>query len=641
MGDQCAGARRAKGSRKIVSPGAVPEPPRSHSTKPPAQGRGRAGAKKEGARPPGEPDKAVSPRGSPSLMALQGAGSARSHIEKGSTPRELGSVVNGKGAAPEESDAAPSGKFSAPTEKGAAPSGKASACREKGAAPSGKASAPREKGAAPNGKASAPREKGAAPSGKDSAPSGKDSAPREKGAAPSGKASAPREKGAAPNGKASATREKGAAPSGKDSAPSGKDSAPREKGAAPREKGTVSKPKESAPGELLAVASYPCLGAERCISVKQDGVGTWRLRDVLKRLSLGRQDTSEASECVNQLIRTLVPVIRTWESTFSLIDRLGTGSYYEHVKISAPNEFDIMLTMPAPRVELEQCDDSGAFYYVRLKRNPQGNNLDKFLNEDGTLAAWKMLSALRNIIKAYVKSKTGTEMKVTLDKKKAGSPAITLCIGALPIEISVDIILALEVRSQSWPASTQDGLKIEKWLGSKVKQEYKWKPIYIVPKHAKDGRVLKEDTWRLSFSHIEKVMIKNHGNTKTCCESKGIKCCRKDCLKLLKHLLDQLKTKYGNRRGMDKFCSYHAKTAFFQACVLWPDDSQWLFTDLESCFQKFLDYFLDCLNKAYLPHFFIPTYNLFSVIDKASRDFLSKEIKYEINNRFPIFELQN
>uniref|UniRef100_A0A8C8RS73 Cyclic GMP-AMP synthase n=1 Tax=Pelusios castaneus TaxID=367368 RepID=A0A8C8RS73_9SAUR len=369
-------------------------------------------------------------------------------------------------------------------------------------------------------------------------------------------------------------------------------------------------------------------------------IGARWLRDVLKTLSLGRADTSEASGLVNQLINTLVPVIKAQESTFSSIESLGTGSYYEHVKISAPNEFDIMLTMPAPRVKLEPCEQgSGAFFYARLKRNPKRYYLNKYLSEDKTLEACKMLSALRKIIKEFVKNTS--EMKVTVDKKKVGSPAITLRIGTLQQEISVDIILALEVRSQSWPASTQGGLNIKKWLGAKVKQEYKWKPLYLVPKHAKDGRMLKEDTWRLSFSHIEKDMIKNHGNTKTCCESEGRKCCRKDCLKLLKHLLDQLKTKHGNKRGLDKFCSYHAKTAFFQACVLWPDDKEWLFTDLESCFQKFLDYFLDCLNKVYLPHFFIPTYNLFGLIDKASSEFLSKEIKYEINNRFPIFKLQN
>ncbi|CAM5100019.1 unnamed protein product [Eretmochelys imbricata] len=531
MGDQCAGARRVRGSRKAASQSSAPEPPRSQRAQPPARGGGRAGAGGGDARPPGEHAKTPNPRDAPPPVDPQGATSARSRAAKGPALSEMGCVPKGKGSAPGEGIAIPS---------------------RQGAVPPRKGSARRQTGAAPKTKASAPR-------------------------------------------------------------------------------------------EPPAVAAACCRGAESGVGAKSGGVGARPLRDVLKTLSLGRQDTSEASERVNQLIRALLSAIRAREGSFSSVEILGTGSYYEHVKISAPNEFDIMFTMPAPRVELEQCDGSGAFYYVRLKRNPQGNDLDKFIQEDGTLAACKMLFALRNIIKEIVKSMTRTEMKVTVDKKKAGSPAITLRIGNPPMEISVDIILALEVRIQSWPACTQDGLKIEKWLGRKVKQEYKWKPIYLVPKHAKDGRVLKEDTWRLSFSHIEKDMIKNHGNTKTCCESKGVKCCRKNCLKLLKHLLDQLKTKHGNRRGLDKFCSYHAKTAFFQACVLWPDDKQWLFTDLESCFQNFLDYFLDCLNNAYLPHFFIPTHNLFSrqLIDKASSDFLSKEIKYEINNRFPIFELQN
>ncbi|EMP34195.1 Protein MB21D1 [Chelonia mydas] len=285
---------------------------------------------------------------------------------------------------------------------------------------------------------------------------------------------------------------KGSAPGEGIAVPSRQGAVPPRKGSVRRETGAVPKTKASAPREPPAVAAACCAGAESGVGAKAGGVGARPLREVLKTLSLGRQDTSEASEHVNQLIRALLSAIRAREGSFSSVEILGTGSYYEHVKISAPNEFDIMFTMPAPRVELEQCDGSGAFYYVRLKRNPQGNDLDKFIQEDGTLAACKMLFALRNIIKEIVKSMTRTKMKVTVDKKKAGSPAITLRIGNPPMEISVDIILALEVRSQSWPASTQDGLKIEKWLGRKVKQEYKWKPIYLVPKHAKDGRVLKE-----------------------------------------------------------------------------------------------------------------------------------------------------
>ncbi|XP_025072730.1 cyclic GMP-AMP synthase [Alligator sinensis] len=308
--------------------------------------------------------------------------------------------------------------------------------------------------------------------------------------------------------------------------------------------------------------------------------------------------------------------------------------------ISEPDEFDIMLKVPIPRIQLDECDATGAFHYVTFKRHPQ-KHLDKFLDDDGKLSADTMLLSVRNIIKEEVKNITN--MTVTLKRKKPGSPAVTLLIEKPQTQISVDIILALEYRSQSWPRSTQDGLNIDQWLGKKVKQAFKQNPLYLVPKHAKNEKVIKASTWRLSFSHIEKDIIKNHGNAKTCCEYDGVKCCRKERLKLLKYLLEQLKAKHRSRRELDKFCSYHAKTAFFHMCARRPEDKDWQFKDLDRCFHEFLDYFLDCLQKSDLPHFFIPKHNLFSpdLVDMASSNFLSREIKYELNNSFPIFKLEN
>uniref|UniRef100_A0A8D0FPK6 Cyclic GMP-AMP synthase n=1 Tax=Strix occidentalis caurina TaxID=311401 RepID=A0A8D0FPK6_STROC len=352
-----------------------------------------------------------------------------------------------------------------------------------------------------------------------------------------------------------------------------------------------------------------------------------RLREVLSRLSLGRQDVSDASGLVNQVVSHLIQAIRSQDGSFSSIERLGAGSYYEHVKISEPNEFDIMLVMPVARLQLDECDDTGAYYYLTFKRNPKEKYLLKFLDEDKKLSAFKMLQALREIIKREVKN--------IKSKKKAGSPAITLLIKNPPAEISVDIILTLEVQ-QSWPPSTQDGLKIEQWLGRKVRGEFRNKSLYLVAKQNKNEKVLKGNTWRLSFSHIEKAMMNNHGRSKTCCESDGPKCCRKSCLKLLKYLVEQLKMEYP--KELEKFCSYHVKTAFFHSCVMWPNDTDWHVGDLDHCFQKYLGYFLHCLQKSQLPHFFIPKYNLLSLEDKASSDFLLRQINDELNNGFPIFQ---
>ncbi|NWI86504.1 CGAS synthase, partial [Pitta sordida] len=336
---------------------------------------------------------------------------------------------------------------------------------------------------------------------------------------------------------------------------------------------------------------------------------------------------------VNRVVSHLVQAIRSKDGPFSSIERQSAGSYYERVKISEPNEFDIMLVMPVARLQLDESDDTGAYYYLAFKRQPKEKYLLKFVDEDGKLSAFKMLRALRAIIKQEIKNIKNVE--VTVARKKAGSPAITLQIKNPPSEISVDIILTLEVQ-QSWPPSTQEGLKIGQWLGTKVRREFRFRPIYLVAKQNKREKVLRENTWRLSFSHIEKAMMNNHGNSKTCCESDGPKCCRKGCLKLLKYLLEQLKMKYP--KELEKFCSYHVKTAFFHSCVMWPYDIDWHSEDLDHCFQKCLGYFVDCLQKSQLPHFFIPQHNLLSLEDIASNHFLSRQINNQLNNGFPIFQ---
>ncbi|XP_033916356.1 cyclic GMP-AMP synthase isoform X2 [Melopsittacus undulatus] len=213
------------------------------------------------------------------------------------------------------------------------------------------------------------------------------------------------------------------------------------------------------------------------------------LRKVVSRLTLVRKDISEASELVNKVASHLIQALHSNGGRFSSIKRLNAGSYYEHVKISEPNEFDIMLVMPIERLQMDECDDTGAYYYLTFKRNPKERYLFKFLDEAGKLSALKMLQELREIIKQVVK--TITDVEVTVQRKKAGSPAITLQIKKPPAaDISVDIIPTLEVQ-QNWPPSTQDGLKVETWLGRKVKTDFRKESIYFVAKQNKKEKVLR------------------------------------------------------------------------------------------------------------------------------------------------------
>ncbi|XP_045428574.1 cyclic GMP-AMP synthase isoform X5 [Pipistrellus kuhlii] len=362
-------------------------------------------------------------------------------------------------------------------------------------------------------------------------------------------------------------------------------------------------------------------------------LGAYKLGAVVEKLKLRRAEISEAASVVNRLEDHLLRGLKSGQSEFKGVEVLHTGSYYEQVKVSAPNEFDIMFTLDVPRIQLEEYRDSGAHYFMKFKRNPKGNPLNQFL-EGEILSASKMLSKFRELIKKEIKNIE--DMDIIMEKKKKGCPAVTLLIKT-PKEISVDIILALKVKS-SWPRSTQDGMPIENWLGGKVKKSLKLQPFYLVPKPAKEGNVFQEETWRLSFSHIEKDILKNHGDSKKCCESKGVKCCRKRCLQLMKYLLEKLKEKFEDRKELGEFCSYHVKTAFFHVCAQNPHDIQWR-DNLELCFNRCLEYFLQCLKTQCLENFFIPAVNLFSQdkINRISKEFLLKEIEYERNNRFPIF----
>ncbi|XP_040596007.1 cyclic GMP-AMP synthase [Mesocricetus auratus] len=357
-----------------------------------------------------------------------------------------------------------------------------------------------------------------------------------------------------------------------------------------------------------------------------------KLKKVLEKLRLKREEISVAAEVVNGVVKHLLSRLRNRESEFKGVQQLNTGSYYEHVKISAPNEFDVMFKLEVPRIQLQEYRDTGAFYLVKLGRIPRGNPLAHFL-VDEILSASKMLSKFREIIKEEVKEIKGID--VSVEKEKPGSPAVTLLIRN-PEEISVDIILALESKG-SWPVSTKEGLPIKNWLGTKVRTNLRREPFYLVPKNAKVGNGFQGKTWRLSFSHTEKYILNNHGIEKTCCESAGVKCCRKDCLKLMKYLLEQLKKEY---EELDAFCSYHVKTAIFHMWTEKPQDSQWDPKHLSTCFDDFLTFFAECLRTETLMHYFIPKFNLFSqeLIDQNSKEFLSTRIEYERNNGFPIFD---
>lgn len=197
-------------------------------------------------------------------------------------------------------------------------------------------------------------------------------------------------------------------------------------------------------------------------------------------------------------------------------------------QIANPDEFDVMIAIPVGRVNIEPFGDDGAFYRVALKR---GNSPLKKFQEKDTLSASEMLQEFREEVKKSVKEFTGGDQNDTLwqnaasfsviklatpkfdftkaytvavmlrslfvlsewevTRKKKGCPAVTL-VTKVESLISLDVVLSLKVEKSSWPCFTNEGFKIESWLGAKVKQEYKRQPYYLVPKYEGWGAVVKD-----------------------------------------------------------------------------------------------------------------------------------------------------
>ncbi|XP_020565002.1 cyclic GMP-AMP synthase isoform X2 [Oryzias latipes] len=240
------------------------------------------------------------------------------------------------------------------------------------------------------------------------------------------------------------------------------------------------------------------------------------LKETLKILKIKMEERSNVAKEINDIKKHLTNHLKEKTQLFKEVQEpLNTGSYYENLKISNPDEFDVMLPLLVERAKPEPFKEDGAFYKVALQRE---NNPLKDLQKDGFLPASQILAEFRKEVKKLLKNVEEWKMV----QAKPGCPAVTLTktVGSIPV--SLDLVLCLQVKS-SWPPFTTDGFKIEGWLGAKTKQEHKRKPYYLVPKYEGKGSVehngvASKDAWRISFSHIEKEILKNHGSAKTCCE---------------------------------------------------------------------------------------------------------------------------
>ncbi|XP_044872388.1 cyclic GMP-AMP synthase-like isoform X2 [Mauremys mutica] len=306
-----------------------------------------------------------------------------------------------------------------------------------------------------------------------------------------------------------------------------------------------------------------------------------RIKKRAKALTLKQEEITKAAGIFNGFIDPFISYLKECPERpyFKKVTKLTTGSYYEFVKIDHPDEFDVMLALPVRSCLCTEVDDwNGLYYKVTLLR--QSRSFPKpFLLEDGnTVSPVKVLEEFRKHVSQFIASSyevPSPGWKMKLSRKKQNSPAVTVVM-----------------------------------LDDK-------------------------EVWRISFSHIEKEILNNHGNTKTCCESYHTKCCRKICIRLLKSLFKDLKKNYP--RQLSHLCSYYAKTSFFHTLTQWKEDSDWKRSDIASCFLRVLDDFIQHVENTNLPHFLIPNCNLFYSFPVKDLKFLLERLREQKGNGLQAF----
>lgn len=348
-----------------------------------------------------------------------------------------------------------------------------------------------------------------------------------------------------------------------------------------------------------------------------------RIKLAVNDLKIRPTDRSWAAEVVNDFQEKFLKFLRssTDQPIFQSAEFLNTGSYFEKVKINNPDEFDMMLKLyVTSRFNITPLDD-GLFYRIDLLRATQRPIKAFLLEGELTLSSSKVLAEMFRLVRKFLKTYKVPDAQFhwEVNRKNPYSPAVTLSLYRTKNKsgeqvISADVVPALEV--PSWPSASRSGPNVDKWLGKKVRQEIRSFPCYYVPKRSKvrnlgeEAKRSAKESWRISFSHIEKRFIALHGNKKTCCESKSTRCCRKQCLMLLKSLIERLKLEFPKQ--LEALCSYHGKTAFLHTLASRSSDSEWARQDLPVCFIHLVDALEDHASRRELPHFFIPECNLFS-----------------------------
>ncbi|XP_078533295.1 protein mab-21-like 3 isoform X2 [Lissotriton helveticus] len=280
-----------------------------------------------------------------------------------------------------------------------------------------------------------------------------------------------------------------------------------------------------------------------------------------ERVLIRREDTSRALRGVLAAVEPILKEVHAQDHRFSS-SALRCGSYIEALKVSKPDEFDLMVELdglPALSVASasslwgvsEQPPDA-SFQPVLVSSNVSGGGagaaglqdwltpvhqrqwfLGYFFIRVNMLLPGEVMQSFKALVRDVSSSRAGS---VTVRPLQQGTPALRLTVTYYGKEISVDLVPVIKNPFSPWNIPwPRPGLS---WPSAEKIHRIQHTGVDLVAKHSL--------YWRYSFSRIERLLLEN-------IDEDGGR--RRDSLRILKKVREDLwKTKYGK-----VLVSYHLK----------------------------------------------------------------------------------
>ena len=295
------------------------------------------------------------------------------------------------------------------------------------------------------------------------------------------------------------------------------------------------------------------------------------------------------------------------------------GSYYEKLRVSSPEEFDVMLVFEAHVIRRffkvkEYCRDHPGFAKLVFNDSIPGGRArwGNFLSRDGKfLSPEKLVRHFYELVWRAVDWMSPQPGR-RISKIEQHGPAVTLTINE---KIDLDLVLSVEV--SEWPSCAKGwGSSSRAWPSTTEVEQIKMKEpkFHLVAKPCPDKQRASTDShlfWRISFSEAEKTLLKSASSDKKYYRiTKAIYLAKKSTLKPL--------------------TSFHLKNLFLHYRRENPrakhDDSH-----LGESVVRFFQSLINRLEQDSLRHFFVNRQSLLSEMSEAERMHVAGKLKRYLN----------